>query len=89
MSRIVNDIDVITQLLGQGLNMMIGSLFTLIGIIIAMFVLDYRLSLASLSVVPVLVVMTQVFCHHGTPHTAKPANPLVTSLRTFKKKLPE
>lgn len=61
MSRIVNDIDVITQLLGQGLNMMIGSLFTLIGIIIAMFVLDYRLSLASLSVVPVLVVMTQVF----------------------------
>lgn len=61
MSRIVNDIDVITQLLGQGLNMMIGSLFTLIGIIIAMFILDYRLSLASLSLVPVLLVMTQVF----------------------------
>jgi ATP-binding cassette subfamily B multidrug efflux pump len=61
MSRIVNDIDVITQLLGQGLNMMIGSLFTLIGIIIAMFILDYRLSLASLSVVPILVIMTQLF----------------------------
>lgn len=61
MSRIVNDIDVITQLLGQGLNMMIGNLFTLIGIIIAMFILDVRLSLASLSLVPILLIMTQVF----------------------------
>lgn len=61
MSRIVNDIDVINQLLGQGLNMMIGSMFTLVGIIIAMFALDFRLSLASLSLVPILVIITQVF----------------------------
>lgn len=61
MSRIVNDIDVITQLMGQGLNIMIGNLFALIGIIVAMFVLDVRLSIASLILIPVLFLMTQLF----------------------------
>lgn len=61
MSRIVNDIDVITQLMGQGLNIMLGNLFALIGIIVAMFALDVRLSIASLILLPVLFIMTQVF----------------------------
>ena len=61
MSRIVNDIDVITQLMGQGLNIMIGNLFALIGIIVAMFILDVRLSIASLILIPVLFLMTQLF----------------------------
>ncbi|MCX6016688.1 MAG: ABC transporter ATP-binding protein [Chloroflexales bacterium] len=61
MSRIVNDIDVITQLLGQGLVMIIGNLFTLVGIVIAMVLLDWRLSIASLLLIPVLFIMTQLF----------------------------
>ncbi|MFN5060358.1 MAG: ABC transporter ATP-binding protein [Chloroflexota bacterium] len=61
MSRIVNDIDVITQLMGQGLTIVIGNLFTLIGIIIAMVVLDIRMSLASIVMIPVLFLLTQLF----------------------------
>ena len=61
MSRIVNDIDVISQLLGQGLVIVVGNLFTLVGIVIAMLVLDVRLSLASLLLIPILFLMTQVF----------------------------
>jgi ATP-binding cassette subfamily B protein/subfamily B ATP-binding cassette protein MsbA len=61
MSRIVNDIEVISQLLGQGLIMMVGNLFSLVGIIIAMFLLDIRLTGASLVLLPVLFAMTQLF----------------------------
>lgn len=61
MSRIVNDIDVITQLMGQGLTIVIGNLFTLVGIIIAMVVLDIRMSLASIVMIPVLFLLTQLF----------------------------
>ncbi|MBM4413141.1 MAG: ABC transporter ATP-binding protein [Chloroflexi bacterium] len=61
MSRIVNDIDVITQLMGQGLTIVIGNLFTLVGIVIAMVVLDIRLSLASLVMIPMLFLLTQMF----------------------------
>ncbi len=61
MSRIVNDIDVITQLMGQGLTVVIGNLFTLVGIIIAMLVLDVRMSLASIVMIPVLFLLTQLF----------------------------
>lgn len=61
MSRIVNDIDVITQLMGQGLTIVIGNLFTLIGIVIAMLILDIRMSLASIVMIPVLFLLTQLF----------------------------
>lgn len=61
MSRIVNDIDVITQLMGQGLTIVIGNLFTLVGIVIAMIILDVRLSLASLVMIPLLFLLTQLF----------------------------
>ncbi len=61
MSRIVNDIDVISQLLGQGLVIVVGNLFTLVGIVVAMLLLDIRLSIASLILIPLLFLMTQLF----------------------------
>jgi len=53
MSRVVNDTEVITQLMGQGLVQVLGSLFGLIGILVAMIALDWRLALASFVVIPV------------------------------------
>jgi ATP-binding cassette, subfamily B, multidrug efflux pump len=61
MSRLVNDTDVLNQLLGQGLLQVIGSMFGLVGILIAMFGLDWRLALASSLVIPVLLWLTDVF----------------------------
>jgi ATP-binding cassette, subfamily B, multidrug efflux pump len=61
MSRLVNDTDVLNQLLGQGLIQILGSLFGLIGILIAMLVLDWRLALVSFTVIPIMLLMTSLF----------------------------
>ncbi len=61
MSRLVNDIEAINSFISQSLTQMLGALFALVGIMIAMLLLDWRLALASLSVVPVMIVMTRVF----------------------------
>lgn len=61
MSRVVNDTEVITQLMGQGLVQVLGSLFGLIGILVAMLALDWRLALASFVVIPVMLWMTGFF----------------------------
>ncbi len=61
MSRLVNDIEAINSFISQSLIQMIGALFALVGIMIAMFLLDWRLALASLAVVPLMFLMTKVF----------------------------
>jgi ABC-type multidrug transport system fused ATPase/permease subunit len=61
MSRLVNDTDVLNQLLGQGLIQVLGSLFSLVGILGAMLWLDWRLALASFVVIPLMLLLTDVF----------------------------
>lgn len=61
MSRLVNDIEAINSFISQSLIQMIGALFALVGIMVAMFLLDWRLALASLAVVPLMFLMTGVF----------------------------
>lgn len=61
MSRLTNDTEVLNQLLSQGLVQVVGSLFGLIGIVIAMLWLDWRLSLASFIVIPLMLLLTKVF----------------------------
>jgi ATP-binding cassette subfamily B multidrug efflux pump len=61
MSRLINDTDVLNQLLSQGLVQVLGSLFGLIGILVAMLALDWRLALASFVVIPIMLLLTNVF----------------------------
>ncbi len=61
MSRLVNDTDVLNQLLSQGLAQVLGSLFGIVGIVIAMLALEPRLALASFVVIPIMLVATRVF----------------------------
>ena len=61
MSRLTNDTDVLNQLFSQGLVMVLGSLFGLTGIVIAMLALDWRLALASFVVIPIMLLLTRVF----------------------------
>lgn len=61
MSRLVNDIQVISQLMNQGLVPAIGNLFTLTGIVIAMFLLDPVLAIASFVFVPLVIWITAIF----------------------------
>lgn len=61
MSRLVNDIDAINSFLSQGLTQSIGALFALLGIVVAMLALNWRLALAALVIVPVMVLTTTQF----------------------------
>jgi ATP-binding cassette subfamily B protein len=58
MSRLTNDIDAINQAVSQNVVSIIASLLSLVGILIAMFVLNFWLALASLLVVPIIIWFT-------------------------------
>ncbi len=58
MSRMTNDIDVINQAVSQNVTALLASVLTLVGILIAMFVLDAWLALSALLVVPIMFWFT-------------------------------
>jgi len=58
MSRLTNDIDAINQAVSQNLVSIIASVLSMVGIVIAMFVLNFWLALASLLVVPIMFWFT-------------------------------
>ncbi len=61
MSRLVNDISTINQLIGPGLTQVLGSVFALVGIIIAMLLLSWPLALVSFLIIPVMIWATVLF----------------------------
>jgi ATP-binding cassette subfamily B protein len=58
MSRLTNDIDAINQAVSQNVVSLVASVLSLGGMLIAMFVLNYWLALASLLVVPIMAWFT-------------------------------
>jgi ATP-binding cassette subfamily B protein len=58
MSRLTNDIDAINQAVSQNVTSLIASVLSMVGILIAMFVLNPWLALATLIVVPIMVWFT-------------------------------
>ena len=65
MSRVTNDVDTLNQFLSQGLTQLLGSLFSLIGIVIAMLILDWRLALACYTIVPVMLLANVYFARRA------------------------
>ena len=65
MSRVTNDVDTLNQLFSQGLTQLLGSLFSLIGIVIAMLFLDWRLALACFLVIPIMLLTTSFFARRA------------------------
>ncbi len=59
MSRLTNDIDAINQAVSQNVTSLLASVLSLVGILIAMFVLDKWLALAAVLVVPIMFWFTQ------------------------------
>lgn len=55
MSRLTNDIDAINQAVSQNVTSLLASVLSMAGIVIAMFVLDRWLAIASLLVVPIML----------------------------------
>ena len=61
MSRLINDIAQVDSFLSQGFRRVLGALVGLIATLIAMFWVDWRLAVATLLVVPVMVGVTRLF----------------------------
>jgi len=58
MSRLTNDIEAINQAVSQNVTSILASILGMLGIIIAMFVLNFWLALASLIVLPIMFWFT-------------------------------
>ena len=61
MSRLLNDVSVVNQAFGQTIAQMLGNLFSLVGIVIAMLSIDLRLGLLSNLTVPLMIFTTGLF----------------------------
>jgi ATP-binding cassette subfamily B multidrug efflux pump len=65
MSRVTNDVDTLNQLLSQGFTQLLGALFSLVGIVVAMLVLDWRLALVCFTIIPVMLLTNVLFARRA------------------------
>jgi ATP-binding cassette, subfamily B, bacterial len=61
ISRLTNDVEAIDQLVTDGVTSLVQNSLTLIGTAIILFVLDWRLALATCAVLPLMSVATALF----------------------------
>lgn len=60
ISRVTNDIEMIYNALTNGISNLLGGLVSIVGIMVAMIVLDLRLSLVVLALLPLLILTTSL-----------------------------
>lgn len=64
-SRLVNDVDTLNQVFNPGLSQVFSQMFGLVGTLIAMAFLDWRLALACAPILPAMVLTTQEFANRA------------------------
>lgn len=65
ISRVINDVGVINDLLSQGLVVLIGDTALLIGIVVVMVSMSPRLALLSFLVLPLMLLITALFARRA------------------------
>ncbi len=63
MTRLTTDVESLEEALSSGIITMVGDLITLSAIVVILLVKDWRLALASFTVVPILLLVTLVVRH--------------------------
>ena len=61
MTRVTSDVDVLNDLFTSGVVSVFGDLFTLVGIMVMLVWMDWRLALVAFSVLPLIALITQWF----------------------------
>ncbi|MEA3344999.1 MAG: ABC transporter ATP-binding protein, partial [Chloroflexota bacterium] len=61
ISRLTNDIDMLNELLSNGLVTLVNTLFSLGGVVAVMVVMNLRLSILTFTVMPLLLLVTAIF----------------------------
>ncbi len=82
VTRVVNDVEVLNEMLTSGLILIFNDLFTLVGIFCVMFYLDWRLTLVVCLVFPLLYLATQAYRTRARDALRK-NRAHVTGLNTF------
>jgi ATP-binding cassette, subfamily B, multidrug efflux pump len=65
VSRVINDVAEINELLSQGLITLVGDLLILAGILVVMFSLEPSLALVTFAILPLMVIVTLWFSKHA------------------------
>ena len=65
MSRLLNDVNTVNQAFGQTIAQMLGNLFSLAGIVIAMLAINLQLGLLSNLAVPLMIFTTSLFARRA------------------------
>src|SRR5512139_605660 len=65
VSRVMNDVATINDLLSQGIITLIGDLFVLVGIIVVMLIMNLRLALLTFAVLPLMLLVTIWFARRA------------------------
>jgi ATP-binding cassette subfamily B multidrug efflux pump len=60
-TRLTNDINSLQELFSTALVPLIGNLFLILGVLVGMFVINWRLALISFAIIPLLIWLTAVF----------------------------
>jgi len=61
MSRLINDIETLNSFLSQGFRRVLGAALGIVATLVGMLIVDRRLAVATLVVVPVMLVVTRLF----------------------------
>ena len=61
MTRVTSDVDALNELFTSGVISVFDDIFTLSGIIISLFLLNYRLALGIVAILPFLILITLMF----------------------------
>jgi len=82
VTRVVTDLETIAEFFSQGLFMIVGDLLKMLVVIVVMFVVDWRLSLITLSVLPFLILATRMF-QKGIKTSFQEVRKQVANLNSF------
>ncbi len=63
MSRIVNDVTVLQELLTHGFVDLVADLLVIVGIVVIMLTMSAKLALYTFALLPVMVIVTLIFAH--------------------------
>jgi ATP-binding cassette subfamily B protein/subfamily B ATP-binding cassette protein MsbA len=61
VTRVTNDVRTLDEMLSNGLIQLVQQIIVLVGILITMFVLNWRFALVTLSVLPLVIVLMVIF----------------------------
>lgn len=65
LSRVTNDVDLLSQTLNQSLTQLISSITTIVGSIIMMLTISWRMTLVALAIIPVSMVLISIIVKYS------------------------